>query len=524
MSTALRVLIVEDSPDDALLTVRALQRGNYEVKFDRVDGEHTMRRALTEREWDLVISDWSMPGFGALRALAIARELVPTVPVILVSGTVGEETAIEALQAGARDFVLKGRLTRLVPAVERELRESATHKLATQKLRSVEEQLQHAQKMEAVGRLAGGVAHDFNNMLTVVLSYADLLLADLADDDPMRADLGEIKKAGIGASNLTRQLLAFSRRQVLQPVALDLNRVVQGMSSMLRRLLGADVELSVMGDSGLWMVRADAGQIEQVVMNLAVNARDAMPAGGVLTVEAKNAVLTDEDARDHLGVTPGRYVMLAISDTGIGMDRDTQARIFEPFFTTKDQGKGTGLGLSTVFGIVAQSDGHIWVDSEPNQGTTFKIFFPKADKTSRTTSAPPPISSSPAGSETVLLVENDEQVRTVAREILRRHGYHVLVASSPGDAIVVCEQHIGKIHLLLTDVILPRMSGRVLADRLRSMQPEMRVLFMSGYTGDESMISSELDSDAAFLPKPLTPQSLTRKLREVLRMPSTSTE
>jgi signal transduction histidine kinase len=518
MSKPLRVLIVEDSENDALLTVRALQRGDFEVASERVDRADELRRSLSGRVWDLIVSDWSMPGFGVLGALAIARDLAPDVPVIVVSGTVGEETAIEALRAGARDFVLKGRLTRLVPAVERELRESAARRLAEEELRRTEEQLRQAQKMEAVGQLAGGVAHDFNNMLSVILSYAEIVLSELPAEDPMRPDLEEIRKAGLRASNLTRQLLAFSRRQVMQPRALDLNRVVQGLAGMLRRLLGADVDLSVVGQTGLWSVKADAGQIEQVVMNLAVNARDAMPTGGRLVVETKNAELTEQDAREHLGVKPGPYVMLAVNDSGVGMDKETQARVFEPFFTTKEQGKGTGLGLSTVFGIVAQSGGYIWAESELNHGSTFKIYFPKSEESAKGASSPPSLSV-PGGSETILLVEDDDQVRAVAHEILKRHGYHVLDAASPGDAIVICEQHRGKIDLLLTDVILPRMSGRLLAERLRPLRPEMRVLFMSGYTGDTAMNHGVLDFGAGFLPKPLTPPALMAKVREVLNTP-----
>jgi len=518
MNKLLRVLIVEDAEEDAALTVRALTRGGFEVVSERVDRADDLRRVLSREGWDIIITDWSMPGFGVLGALAIAREMAPDLPVIIVSGTVGEETAIEALRAGARDFVLKGRLTRLVPAVERELRESAARRLAEQELRSTEEQLRQAQKMEAVGRLAGGVAHDFNNMLSVILSYTEILLSDLPSGDPLRPDLEEIRKAGLRATNLTRQLLAFSRRQVMQRRALDLNRVVQGLEAMLRRLLGADIELSVAGQPSLWSVKADAGQIEQVIMNLAVNARDAMPTGGKLVVETKNTELTGQDARERLGVKPGSYVMLAVTDSGIGMDKETQARIFEPFFTTKDQGKGTGLGLSTVFGIVAQSDGHIWAESEPNRGSTFKIYFPKSEESAKTASSPPSISV-PGGSETILLVEDDEQVRAVAHEILKRHGYHVLEAASPGDAIVICEQHPAKIHLLLTDVILPRMSGRLLADRLRPLRPEMRVLFMSGYTGDTAVHQGEVEF-GGFLPKPFTPPALMAKVREALSTPS----
>jgi two-component system cell cycle sensor histidine kinase/response regulator CckA len=513
----LRVLLVEDSESDALLTVRALERGGYDLTFERVDDRDAMHAAIEARRWDLIITDWFMPGFSALGALEVARERAADIPVIVVSGTVGEETAIEALHAGAHDFVIKGKLTRLLPAVQRELREAEARAAAEAALRKSEEQLRQSQKMEAVGQLAGGIAHDFNNMLSVVLGFADLILSDLKEDDPTRADVEEIKKAGLGASNLTRQLLAFSRRQVLQPIPLDLVRVVQGMEKMLRRLLGASVELTLVGSPALWRVKADPGQIEQVVMNLAVNARDAMPGGGKLTIEARNVELSEEDAIDHVGVAPGAYVSFAVSDTGIGMDPETQARIFEPFFTTKEKGRGTGLGLSTVFGIVSQSGGSIAVHSEPGGGTTFKIYLPRTEDAPRSGSSPPISSVSPGGSETILLVENDEQVRAVAREILLRHGYHVLEATSPGDAIVVCEQHKAKIHLLLTDVVLPRMSGRALAERLAPMRPEMKVLFMSGHAGDAALHQVPVDPDAPFLEKPLRPSTLTSKVREALR-------
>ena len=517
MSTPLRVLLVEDSDNDALLTVRALERGGYDLMFERVEEADAMREALGARRWDLIITDWAMPRFSALGALSLAKERAGEVPVIVVSGTVGEETAIEALHAGAHDFVIKGKLTRLVPAVQRELREVEARSRTETALRKAEEQLRQAQKMEAVGQLAGGIAHDFNNTLSVVLGYADMLLGDLRSDDPMRGDVEEIRKAGVGASNLTRQLLAFSRRQVLQPTPLDLIRVVQGMEKMLRRLLGANVELTVAGAPGLWRAKADAGQIEQVVMNLAVNARDAMPGGGKLAIEAHNVELGDDYAREHLGVEPGAYVEIAVSDTGVGMDAPTQTRIFEPFFTTKEKGRGTGLGLSTVFGIVSQSGGHVLVSSEPGHGTTFKLYFPRTRDAPQTASSPPPVSSSQGGSETILLVEDDEQVRVVAREILQRHGYHVLEAASPGDAIIVCEQHEAKIHLLLADVVLPRMSGRALAERLQPMRPEMKVLFMSGFAGAAAGEHGVAEPDAAFLEKPLTPGKLTSKVREALR-------
>ncbi len=383
-------------------------------------------------------------------------------------------------------------------------------------LRDAEEQLRQSQKMEAVGTLAGGIAHDFNNLLSVILSYADLLLSDLKATDPMRPDLEQISRAGQRANDLTRQLLAFSRRQVLQPKVVDLNQIVSALAGMLQRLIGEDVELVTIPTSGLDPVFVDPGQIEQVILNLVVNARDAMPRGGKLTIELTNVELGDAYAAQHLDVAPGHYVMLSVSDTGTGMDRATQARIFEPFYTTKEQGKGTGLGLSTVFGIVKQSGGNVWVYSEPLKGTTFKIYFPRASAT------PPPAErlSRPVqargGSETVLLVEDDEQVRALAHTILRRHGYRVLESASGGDALLLCEQHTGTIDVLLTDVVMPRMSGRQLAARLGLVRPAMKVVFMSGYTDDAIVHHGILEAEMHFVQKPLLPNQLLAKLREVL--------
>jgi CheY-like chemotaxis protein len=369
--------------------------------------------------------------------------------------------------------------------------------------------------MEAVGRLAGGVAHDFNNVLSVVMTYAELLLADLGEGDPHRADLEEIVKAGRRAADLTRQLLMFSRQQVLEPKVLDLNAVVGNLERMLTRVLGADVELVFLPSKDLGRVRADPGSLEQVLMNLVVNARDAMPTGGKLTIETTNVIVDEEYARMHAGARPGPHVMLAVTDTGVGMDQATCARIFEPFFTTKDKSKGTGLGLSTVFGIVQQSNGTIWVYSEPGNGTTFKIYLPCVDdKLDSTTSRALPATQ--RGTETILVVDDDDQVRIAASSILRRNGYTVIDAHNAGEALLHSERHTGRIHLLLTDVVMPQMSGPELARRLASGRPDMKVLCMSGYTDDSIVRHGILQSQVAYLQKPVTPRSLAQRVREVL--------
>jgi signal transduction histidine kinase len=382
--------------------------------------------------------------------------------------------------------------------------------------RELEDQLRQSQKLEAVGQLAGVVAHDFNNMLTVITGYGDLLLRGLGQADPMRLKVEEIKKAGERASSLTRQLLAFSRKQVLQPKVLQLNSVVADVDKMLRRLIGEDIGLVAVPGPSLGRIKADPGQIEQVILNLAVNARDAMPRGGKLTIETQNVYLGDEYAAQHIAVPPGPYVMLAVSDTGTGMDEKTKARIFEPFFTTKEVGKGTGLGLSTVYGIVKQSGGSIWVYSEMGKGTTFKIYLPRADgvvESDETRSVPAEL---PQGHETVLLAEDEEQVRRMTRTILEMNGYRVLEASSGNEALAIYKQHEGPIDLAITDVVMPQMSGRELAQSLEALRPGIKVLYVSGYTDDAIVRHGLLDEGIAFIQKPFTPEAFSRKVREVL--------
>jgi signal transduction histidine kinase len=380
----------------------------------------------------------------------------------------------------------------------------------------LEQELRQAQKMEAIGQLAGGVAHDFNNLLSVILGYTVLAIDGLPATDPLRPDLEEIAKAARRASELTRQLLAFSRKQVLKPQILDLNQVVTGLERMLRRVVGDDVTLTIRRAGDLGKTLADPGQLEQVLMNLVVNARDAMPTGGSLVIETRNAELTRDRASERPGGLPSGYVVLSVTDSGVGMDEATRARIFEPFFTTKDQGKGTGLGLSTVWAIARQSGGLVEADSEPGRGTTLTLYLPRAAGELEEMPAAPAAAVTLRGSETVLLVEDDEQVRTLVRDVLYRHGYQVLEAQNGGEAFLIFEQHGSVVHLLLTDVVLPRMSGRELAERLQRQRPELRVLYVSGYTQDSVIDQGVLATGAPFLSKPVMPDELLRKVRTVL--------
>ena len=381
--------------------------------------------------------------------------------------------------------------------------------------RLLEEQLRQAQKMEAVGMLAGGIAHDFNNLLTIITGYSQLILNGQAPNDPNRASVEQILKAGDRAAALTRQLLAFSRRQVMQPKVLDLNQLVASLGVMLRRLIGEDIDLHLEMGPDLGRVNSDPGQVEQVIMNLAVNARDAMPKGGSLTIETCNVDLGEDYVRTHIAVRPGPYVMLAVSDTGTGMDTETLAHLFEPFFTTKGQGKGTGLGLSIVFGIVKQSGGNIGVYSEPGKGTSVKIYLPRVDQGAA--SEPEHLAGAPdRGSETILLVEDEDMVRKLVRETLEREGYKLLDAAGPMEAQKLVQNYHGPIHLMITDVVMPKLSGRELADRVLRQRPDIKVLYMSGYTDNAVVNSGVLDNEMAFLQKPFTPGVLTRKVRQVL--------
>ncbi|MGA7626839.1 MAG: PAS domain S-box protein [Candidatus Acidiferrales bacterium] len=384
--------------------------------------------------------------------------------------------------------------------------------------RQLEEQLRQAQKMEAVGRLAGGIAHDFNNLLMVIQGYADLMAERLSENDPLRRNAEQIQTASQRATSLTRQLLAFSRKQMLAPKILNIQSVVVEMEKILRRLIGEDIQLETSSAADLGLVKADRSQIEQVILNLAVNARDAMPEGGRLTIETANVELDASYSHTPAVLAPGKYVMLAVTDNGCGMDAETQAHIFEPFFTTKEKGKGTGLGLATVYGIVKQSGGYVWVYSEPGRGTSFKVYLPRIDeeKSRQNRDAEPKMRAIPRGSETVLLVEDEKGVRELAREYLEMTGYSVIEAENGHTALELAAMHVGEIHLLMTDVVMPGISGRELAERVRSIRPGTKVLFMSGYADQAVVSHGILDTDSALLQKPFTMAALASKLREIL--------
>ncbi|HEU5261937.1 MAG TPA: response regulator [Gemmatimonadales bacterium] len=508
----LRVLIVEDSPADAELILRALRTGGFTPVHERVDTADAMRRALERQPWDVVLSDYYMPGFDARAALEVLQAHGQDVPFIVVSGSVGEDTAVAAMKAGATDYIMKDRLQRLAPAVNRAVADAAVRR----ERRRLEQQLLQSQKLEAVGRLAGGVAHDFNNVLTAILGSTELLLLDTAPTAPRREELEIIRDAGVRARDLIRQLLAFSARQVLNPTVLDLNHLVTNLNRMLRRLIGEDIALDAALAPDLGAVRADAGQLEQVLVNLAVNACDAMPQGGRLTIRTANAEVTNADTPAHRDVPPGRYVVLQVTDTGVGMDHETQAHLFEPFFSTKPRGKGAGLGLATVYGIALQSGGHVTVESAPGAGATFRIYLPHVAEPVDPVFAPGPVAAPVTGTETVLLAEDEPLVRTLARKVLEQAEYRVLAAARGAEALDIAQRHDGPIHLLLTDIVMPEMSGRELAHRLAELRPGVRVLYMSGYSDEAVAQQGALDHGAPLLQKPFTPAALAQKVREVL--------
>lgn len=510
MATPLRVLFIGKSGTDAI--VAELSRGGYDPVGGFVSEQGEFEKAL-EANWDLAISDYGVGGLGAIEALRLIQEKRMDLPVIAVTGRIKPSEVVALLKAGAADHLTRGNLMRLNTAVEREVRAA---RLRRERNR-LEEQFRHAQKMEAVGRLAGGVAHDFNNLLTVITGYSDLLLSkrDLLQET-QRTALEEIRRSAERGGALTNQLLTFSRRQPLENRAVHLNELVLQIQKMLRRLLGEDIEMVTIPAASQDLVQADPARLEQVLMNLAVNARDAMPDGGKLTLETATVHLSDSYSASRLVVQPGAYVTISVIDTGMGMDEETQSHMFEPFFTTKGPGHGTGLGLASAYGIIRQSGGAIAVFSELNQGTTIRIYLPLVMEEKPEARNRAIIDERLDGAETILLVEDEARVRKLIVDVLSAHGYEVMEATRGEEAIRLCRQYTKNIDLSVVDVVMPEMSGPDLIRQLEPIKPNMRVLYISGYTDEAIVHHGVLRSGAAFLQKPFLPDALVRKVREVL--------
>ena len=620
----LRVLIVEDSENDALLMIHELRRGGFEPFFERVETREALRAALRGREWDVLLADYRLPGFNGLDALGDLKATGLDIPFLLVSGTVEEETAIAAMRAGARDYLQKGKLGRLVAVVRREIHEAERRRQQQRLSTAIEQvaemvfitdpdgtiryvnpafekttgyslhealgqnprilksgkhdldfyremwrtlthgktwigqvtnkkkdgtlyeeettispvldsagkivsyvavkrdvtgemesrrQLLQSQKIEVVGRLAGGVAHDFNNLLMVIGGYASLLLRRMPANDSNRHMAEEIRQTTERAAALTRQLLIFSRKQVVQAQRLDLNETLKEVNKMIRQMLGESIKVVKCGGKKLDPVMADPTQIQQVLMNLVVNAHDAMPGGGTLTLETRNVTLPSPE---FTGIPEGEYVLLSIRDTGEGMTPEVQSHMFEPFYTTKDRNKGTGLGLAIVHGIVTTAGGHISVQSRVGEGSAVRILFPKAQGIPRGKRSPVRRGKSSGGTETILLVEDDEKVREVLSQLMQSHGYRVLEVADANQAIVICRGSIARVHLMLSDVVMPGMNGLDLAMMAIRERPDLKVVLMSGYSDSNIMDQIASRNDLVFLPKPIPDDQLLRKLREVL--------
>jgi signal transduction histidine kinase len=507
----LRALIVEDSQADCDLLVRALQQGGYDLSHKRVDSAESLKLSLAEESWDIVISDHAMPGFSGTVALKIVRDRHLDTPFIFVSGTIGEDTAVDAMREGAQDYVMKGNLARLLPAIARELRDAENRR--TQK--RTEQRVRQLEKFEAIGNLAGGIAHDFNNAIGAVLGWAEIGLDEAAPGSRAAKCFQNIFQQSKRAADLTRQLLAYARRQVLEPRIIDLNQHVSETVSLLQRIIGEQIEIKMVLAPEPQVIRADPVQIEQVFMNLCLNARDAMPTGGQLLVETLSVELDSDYCARHDYAHAGRYVRLSVSDTGIGMDEAVIEHIFEPFFTTKENGKGTGLGLATALGIAKQHEGTIEVYSQVGKGSIFHLFLPAIAK------APDPIIQSDesavrGGTETILVAEDNEGIRSMIQESLTTLGYTVILAKDGDEAVAKFGAARGGISLILMDVIMGRTSGADAYAAISTIKPSMPVIFMSGYSKEGATLASSLPNSTELLQKPFSPKTMARRVRALL--------
>lgn len=507
----LRALIVEDNEDDCALLVRMLRQGGFDVRHKRVDSAATLLQNLEAEPWDVVLSDYSMPGFSGTAALALVRERGLDTPFVFVSGTIGEEIAVNAMRDGAQDYLMKGNLRRLLPAIHRELQEAEVrrqHKNAEQRMRQLE-------KFEAIGRLAGGIAHDFNNVIGAIMGWAELGESEVPEGSRAARFFHQIRNHSERAAGLTRQLLAYARRQVLEPRNIDLNQLIVESKGLLEKLVGEHIDMQFALAPSVRAIRADPSQIEQVFMNLCVNARDAMPKGGTLRIETANAELDEEYCRQHVYARPGSYVQLSVSDTGVGMDTQTKERIFEPFFTTKEVGKGTGLGLATALGVVNQHGGSIRVESELGHGTTFYVYMPVV-KAEVENQGKPAESAMARGTEMILVADDHEGIRDTTRELLEKLGYRVVLARDGVDAVEKFEAHSNDIALVLLDVVMPRMTGPDAYAQMTQKKAAVPVIFVSGHTDHTSWLGPLLEQGALLLQKPYGPKVLAHKIRELL--------
>jgi two-component system cell cycle sensor histidine kinase/response regulator CckA len=510
MGIPLRVLMIEDSEDDAALAVRELKRAGYDIAFTRVDNPNALRSALSAEEWDIVVSDFSMPLFSGTDALKLVRA-TSEVPFIFVSGTMGEDVAVAALKDGAQDYLIKTHLKRLVPAVQRELREAEERR----QRKRMEQHIQQLQKFEAIGRLAGGIAHDFNNAIGAILGWAEMGYQEAQQGTSFHDRFEKIRDQAKWAGRLTSQLLAFARRQVLQPRKINLNTLVEESMNLLHRIIGEQIEVRIRAAEDLHVTEADPTQIEQALMNLCLNARDAMSSAGTLTIETRNVEIGEEYCRHHGYGRPGNYVMLAVSDTGVGMDNATLVRVFEPFFTTKEMGRGTGLGLATVYGVVKQHGGFIDTYSELGNGSVFRLYFPSASGVAAARE-PQPENGSPRGSETILLADDHDGLRESAKEMLEGLGYRVIPAGNGLEAVQLFKANTDKIDLVILDVVMPSLTGPEAYSQISAIRSGIKVIFTSGYSAESTLLKTAIEKGSPILQKPYGLRSLSQTIRSTL--------
>ncbi|MBF0396364.1 MAG: response regulator [Desulfobacterales bacterium] len=512
MASSLRVLIIEDSDSDAELIIRLLKKSGFAPIFKQVQTSEEMNDAL-EKEWDIILSDYSMPQFDAPAALQILKTTGRDIPFIVVSGAIGEETAVSIMKAGAHDYLMKDNLSRLIPAIQRELREAEIRKDKIQ----LEIQLRQAQKMEAVGQLAGGVAHDFNNLLQVIIGYTEMILDEAIPKSNFIKYANSIKKASRRATDLIRQLLLFSRKQAMQPKLINLNELIGNVMTMISRMIGENITLECHPGSNLYSILADPGQIEQILINMCLNSRDAMPDGGCIRIITENISLFSDYCQEHPWAKPGNYVLMTVYDNGCGIPREIQDHVFEPFFTTKEVGKGTGLGLAAVYGIVKSHAGLIHLYSEEGYGTLFKIYLPSAENKTISEDNEETKTKPRSGlGEMILIAEDEEEVRKLTVSILENAGYRIISAQDGEEAIKLFEKYQKEIKLALLDVVMPKLSGQKVFERIKTIKPDIPVLFLTGYSKDVLPKSIAPDSQYEIIQKPIYRSALLCKISEIL--------